>query len=160
MLRLFAVFLFTTLMLVLPGLANAEEAMAGSISVKDAWSRATPEGADVGVGYLTIVNDGDAPDRLVTADAEFASHAEIHQMKMEDGVMLMRPVPDGVIIPAKGTVAFSPESCHLMFMGLKSPLKEGGTVSGSLTFEHAGKVPVTFQVENMGASGPEGTHHH
>jgi copper(I)-binding protein len=159
MLRPFAVFLLAALMLV-PGLANAEEAKAGSISVKDAWSRATPQGAEVGVGYLTIINDGEAPDRLVSADAEFATQAEIHQMKMEDGVMLMRPVPDGVAIPAKGTIAFSPESYHLMFMGLKSPLKEGETVSGSLTFERAGKVPVTFQVENMGASGPEAGHHH
>jgi copper(I)-binding protein len=160
MLRSFAICSLAALILVLPGLASAEEAKMGSISVKDAWSRATPQGADVGVGYLTIINDGEAPDRLVSADAEFAGRAEIHQMKMEDGVMLMRPVADGVIIPAKGTVAFSPESYHLMFMDLKSPLKEGETVSGTLTFEHAGKVPVTFQVENMGASGPEAAHHH
>src|SRR5919108_3907020 len=41
--------------------AAAEDVTAGSISIKDAWSRATPEGANVGVGYLTITNDGDAP---------------------------------------------------------------------------------------------------
>ena len=139
--------------------AAAEDATAGPISIKDAWSRATPEGANVGVGYLTITNDGDAPDRLVSADADFAGQAEIHQMTMNNDVMQMRPVPDGVTIPAKGSVVFSPASYHLMFMGLKGPLKQGDAVTGSLTFEHAGKVNVTFQVEAMGASAPEAHHH-
>lgn len=139
--------------------AAAEDATAGPISIKDAWSRATPEGANVGVGYLTITNDGDAPDRLVSADADFAGRAEIHQMTMNNDVMQMRPVPDGVTIPAKGSVVFSPASYHLMFMGLKGPLKQGDAVTGSLTFEHAGKVNVTFQVEAMGASAPEAHHH-
>jgi hypothetical protein len=42
MLRSFAVFLFAALVLALPGLANAEEVKAGSISVKDAWSGQRP----------------------------------------------------------------------------------------------------------------------
>jgi len=152
--------LLTALVLALPDLTNSEQAQAGSISIMDAWSRATPEGADVGVGYLTIINDGDRPDRLVAAEADFAGQAEIHQMTMANGVMQMRPVEDGVTIPANGSVAFSPDSYHLMFMGLKSPLKQGDTVAGSLTFEHAGKVVVNFHVEAMGASAPEETHHY
>ena len=80
-----------------------------------------------------ITNDGDAPDRLVSAEAAFAGQAEIHQMTMNNGVMQMRPVPEGVTVPAKGKLVFSPDSYHLMFMGLKGPLKEGDTVAGSLT---------------------------
>ena len=157
MFRLFPA-LAIAMLLFLSG-AAAEDATAGSISIKDAWSRATPEGANVGVGYLTITNDGDAPDRLVSAEADFAGQAEIHQMTMNNDVMQMRPVPDGVAIPAKGSVVFSPDSYHLMFMGLKGPLKQGEAVTGSLTFEHAGKVNVTFQVEAMGAPAPEAHHH-
>jgi periplasmic copper chaperone A len=158
MFRLFPA-LAITMLLFLSGAAAAEDAKAGPISVKDAWSRATPEGADVGVGYLTITNDGDAPDRLVSAESAFSGQAEIHQMTMNNGVMQMRPVPEGVTIPAKGNVMFSPDSYHLMFMGLKGPLKKGDTVAGSLIFEHAGKVDVTFQVEAIGASAPEAHHH-
>ena len=87
MLRSFTVFLFAALVLTLPGLANAEEAKAGSISVKDAWSRATPEGANVGVGYLTITNDGDAPDRLVAAEA--VSLLMIDPVQFELGVQVI-----------------------------------------------------------------------
>src|SRR5215468_1058310 len=101
MFRLFLALAIAMLFL-LSGAAAAEDVKAGSISVKDAWSRATPEGADVGVGYLTIINDGDRPDRLVAAEADFAGQAEIHQMTMANGVMQMRPVEDGVTIPAKG----------------------------------------------------------
>ena len=158
MFRLFLALAIAMLFL-LSGAAAAEDVKAGPISVKDAWSRATPEGTDVGVGYLTITNDGDAPDRLVSAEAAFAGQAEIHQMAMNNGVMHMRPVPEGVTVPSKGKLVFSPDSYHLMFMGLKGPLKEGDTVAGSLTFKHAGKVEVTFHVESMGA-GPEGAHHH
>jgi periplasmic copper chaperone A len=158
MFRLFPA-LAITMLLLLSGAATGEDAKAAPISVKDAWSRATPEGADVGVGYLTITNDGDAPDRLVSAEADFAGQAEIHQMTMNNGVMQMRPVPEGVTIPAKANVVFSPDSYHLMFMGLKGPLKQGETVSGTLNFEHAGKLAVTFQVEAIGASGPEAHHH-
>jgi copper(I)-binding protein len=149
--RLFACAVLATL-LFLPGSADAEQ--AGAISVKAAWSRATPEGADVAVGYFTITNNGDAPDRLVSANADFAGQTEMHQMTMANGVMRMRPVPEGVTIPAKGSVVFSPDSYHLMFMGLKGPFKEGETVAGSLTFEHAGKVEITFNVKAMGASSP------
>lgn len=141
-------------MLLVPGAAAAEEAKAGSIAVKDAWSRATPEGADVAVGYLTITNSGDAPDRLLSASAAFAGQTEIHQMTMAHGVMRMRPVTEGVPIPAKGTVVLAPDSYHLMFMGFKEALQKGGTFLGSLTFEHAGKVGVTFHVQAMGAASP------
>jgi periplasmic copper chaperone A len=159
MFRLFPALAVVALLL-LPGAATAETAKAGSISVKDAWSRATPGGADVGVGYLTITNDGDVPDRVVSADAAFAGQAEIHLMKMDNGVMQMRPIPEGVTIPAKGSVVFSPNSYHLMFMSLKAPLEEGQTVEGTLTFERAGKVPVNFEVQAIGAAAPDATHHH
>ncbi len=131
--------------------ATAENA----ILVDKAWSRATPPGVEIGVGYLTIKNDGGTPDRLVSVSTPVAETAEIHQTQMQDGKMQMRPVPDGVPIPAKGTVTFEPAGYHLMLMGLKAPLEKGSTFPGTLTFEHAGTVDVTFSVAGMGASGPD-----
>src|SRR5262249_40864774 len=80
-------------LLFVPGSAFAEA--AGSITVEKAWSRATPGGAQVAAGYLTIINRGDTPDRLVSVSTSVAGRTEIHQMKMADGKMEMRPVPDG-----------------------------------------------------------------
>lgn len=131
----------------------AHEFKAGAIEIGHPWSRATPGGATVAAGYFVLKNTGTTPDRLVSASASFAGRAEIHEMGMKDGVMTMRPLPDGVAIPAGGTVALKPGSYHLMFLDLKSPLKEGTMVDGTLTFERAGSVPVQFKVEGVGAGG-------
>jgi periplasmic copper chaperone A len=137
-----------------PPLASAEQAETGSITVDKAWSRATAQGADIGVGYLTIKNNGDTPDRLVSVSAAVAEKVEMHQTQMVDGTMQMRPVPDGIPIPAKGTVMLEPAGYHLMLMGLKAPLQKGSTFGASLAFEQAGTVDVTFHVEGLGASAP------
>jgi hypothetical protein len=111
--------------------------------------------ASVGVGYLAITNGGDEPDRLLSANAAIAGQTEIHHTTMADGVMRMRPVPDGVPVPAKGTVMLEPNGYHFMFMGLTRPLKEGDAFPAKLTFERAGSVEVTFQVLGIGAQGPK-----
>jgi periplasmic copper chaperone A len=135
------------------GVASAET--VGTIAVENAWSRAVPEGASVGVGYLAIRNGGDEPDRLVSASTSLAAETEIHHTTMADGVMRMRPVPDGVPVPAKTTVMLEPNGYHFMFMGLTQPLKEGDAFPAKLTFEHAGNVEVTFHVLGIGAQGPK-----
>jgi copper(I)-binding protein len=133
---------------------------SGSIVVEDAWSRATPAGAEVAAGYFTVKNEGKDPDRLVSASSKIAARAEMHEMKMTNDVMTMRPVPDGVVIPPGGSVSFAPSGYHLMFMQLAAPLKEGEQFSGTLTFEHAGAIEVTFDVKGMGANAPGGHDHH
>ncbi|MGC1177986.1 MAG: copper chaperone PCu(A)C [Methyloceanibacter sp.] len=137
----------------------AEEATASSISIEHAWSRATPQGAQVAVGYLTIKNNGTAPDRLVSASAEIAGHTEVHQMSMTDGVMQMRQVTDGLPVPAKSSVVLEPNSYHLMFLDLKRQLQEGEQFSGALTFEKAGTIDVKFDVEGIGATAPKPNDH-
>jgi periplasmic copper chaperone A len=162
--RLRAAAWLTILGLVLAtGLAQPASAETGAISVETAWTRATPKGAKVAAGYLTIRNDGEEPDRLVGARAEFAGKTEIHLMNMVDGVMQMRPVSVGLAIPSKGTVTLEPNGYHLMFMELAQPLAEGETVSGALSFERAGDVPVSFEVMGLGAQAPgakDHDHHH
>jgi copper(I)-binding protein len=96
--------------------------------VTQAWSRATPGGAKVAGGYLTIVNTGPAADRLLSASTEIASKVEIHEMAVNDGVMTMRPVEGGLPIEPGRTVKFAPGGLHLMIVGLTAPLVEGDKV--------------------------------
>lgn len=146
-----------TFIAISPGLAH--EFKAGSITVEHPWSRATPGGAKVAAGYLTIDNHGTEPDRLVSATAEIAGHTGIHQMSMKDGVMQMRELKDGLTVPADASVKFEPNSYHLMFTDLKKPLQQGEEFSGTLTFEKAGTVDVTFEVEGIGAATPTSDEH-
>src|SRR5271154_1385273 len=93
---------------------RAEEVQAGDLVITQAWSRATPGGAKIGVGYLTIENKGSTPDRLTGASAEVAGKVEVHEMVMNNGVMTMRPLDKGLIIDPGKTVKLAPGGSHLM----------------------------------------------
>jgi len=140
------------LLLAVPA-ASAHDYKAGDLNIDHPWARATPHGAKVAGGFVAIANHGSADDRLVSATAEIAEHAEIHEMAMKDGVMTMRPLADGVVVPAGGEVALKPGGYHLMFIGLKRMLKQGESFVGTLTFEKAGTVEVSFTVAPIGAGG-------
>ena len=139
--------------------ATAHEVKAGALVLTDLWSRATPPSAPAGGGFLTITNTGDAPDRLIAVSTPEAGKSEIHEMKVEDGVMTMRPLANGVEIPAHGTVTLAPGGFHLMFMELKAPFAAGGKLPVTLTFETAGTVETFLHIEAIGAKGPAAMDH-
>jgi len=134
----------------------AQQFSVGDIVVEKPWARATPRGATVGAGYLTIRNNSAVADHLTGGTADFATAVEPHEMSMKDGVMTMRLVPDGIVIPPNGAVTLTPGGFHLMFQGLKRPLTKGEKVQVTLIFEHAGSVPVDFAVGAIGAMSPAG----
>jgi copper(I)-binding protein len=122
----------------------------GSLSIETPWLRATPPGAKVAAGYLRVVNDGAEPDRLVGASIAGAGTATVHAMTMNDGVMRMRALPDGVAIAPGQSVALEPSGLHLMFENLTRAFKPGERVEGNLVFAKAGTVPVVFAVGDIG----------
>lgn len=153
MARLRRVALAAALALLALGPAAAHEFKSGPIEVVHPWARATPPAAKVGGGYAEIRNDGPEPDRLVSVTAEVAGRVEIHEMAVKDGVMTMRPVEGGVPVPANGSAALAPGGYHLMMLELKRPLKAGESFAGTMTFEKAGTVAVTFDVQAIGSTG-------
>jgi copper(I)-binding protein len=136
--------------------ARAEEVKAGDLVITQAWSRATPGGAKVGGGYLTIENRGSAPDRLIGGSADVADKVQIHEMAMNNGVMTMRPLDKGLVIEPGKTVKLAPGGYHLMLLDLKSPLKQGDRLPVTLEFEKAGKVTLSLDVQGIGAQAPAG----
>jgi len=136
---------------------RADDVKAGDLTISQGWARATPRGAKVGGGYMTIKNDGSAPDSLVGASTDVAGKVEIHEMSMSNGVMKMRPLEKGLTVEPGKTVKLAPSGYHLMLMDLKSPLKQGEKVPVTLDFEKAGKVSVSLDVEGVGAQGPAGS---
>ena len=134
--------------------AFADSVKVGDLTIKDAWARATPKGAPVGVGYLTIQNDGATADRLTDVAVDFAK-VQVHEMSMNQGVMEMRKVSGGLEIPAHESVALKPGDYHLMFMQLRHPMVKGQSFKATLTFEHAGQATVDFPVMPVGSPGPD-----
>jgi periplasmic copper chaperone A len=134
--------------------ARAEEVKAGDLVITQAWSRATPGGAKIGGGYLTIENKGTSPDRLIGGSGDVAGKIEVHEMAMNNGVMTMRPLEQGLTIDPGKTVKLAPGGYHLMLFDLKSPLKQGDKLPLTLEFEKAGKVKLSLDVQGVGAQAP------
>jgi copper(I)-binding protein len=139
---------------ILMPLAMISAASAEDISVRQGWSRATPKGGEVAAGYLTIENHGSVPDRLLSVESPVSRKTEIHEMIVQDGITMMREVESGLPVPADTTLVLAPGGTHLMFVGLKEPLRENQQVPATLTFEKAGKIELTLDVGSVGAKGP------
>ncbi len=136
--------------------ALAADVVKGDIKISQPWSRATPGGAKVAIGYLTITNTGKTADKLIGGTSAAAPTFEIHDMTMTDGVMRMRRVEGGLEIKPGATVALKPGGLHVMFIDVKKPLKQGEKVKGTLVFEKAGAIEIEYDVAGIGASGPDG----
>ncbi|RCS24925.1 DUF1775 domain-containing protein [Phyllobacterium salinisoli] len=131
---------------------------AGPVEITGAFVRAMVPGAKVGGGYVKLDNEGGEADRLVAASSPAAKRVEIHEMTMENDVMKMRALQDGVKLPAGETVELKPGGMHLMFMDVAKPFREGDSVPVTLEFEKAGKVDVMFNVGGAAASSMEHQH--
>jgi periplasmic copper chaperone A len=134
--------------------AEAADYNVGSIHISQPWSRATPKGASSGAGYMTITNNGSAPDRVSCVSSDASAECQIHTMTMDNGVMKMRPVEGGLEILPGQTITLKPGGFHMMLLNLKHPLEAGGTMKATLKFEHAGTVDVDYPVAAIGAPAP------
>ncbi|RZJ08127.1 MAG: copper chaperone PCu(A)C [Rubrivivax sp.] len=119
-------------------------AAQAQVKVDDPWVRATvaPQKATGAFMQLTSAKRV----KIVAASSPVAGVVEIHEMKMEDGVMKMRAV-DALPLPAGEAVALKPGSYHVMLMGLKAPIKAGETVPLTLTVEGEDKKRETIEVK-------------
>ncbi|MBW8846467.1 MAG: copper chaperone PCu(A)C [Burkholderiales bacterium] len=122
----------------------ASFAAQAQVKVDDAWVRATvaPQKSTGAFMQLTSAK----PVKVVAASSPLAAAVEIHEMKMEDGVMKMRAV-EALPLPAGQAVALKPGSYHVMMMGLKAPIKAGDTVPLTLTVEGEDKQRTTIEIK-------------
>jgi copper(I)-binding protein len=125
----------------------------GDIQVRHPWSRATPPGAKVAVGYLEIRNHGAQPDRLLSATTPAAKRVEMHITEHAGEVAKMRQLR-AFEIPARERLALSPGGAHLMLVDIVEPLKKGQRFPMTLRFERAGELEVQFEVQELGSRHP------
>lgn len=143
-------------LLVLTAILSTAVSAANSptLRVEGPWARETAQGQSNGGAFVTFVNDSDQADSLVSASSPAAGEVQIHTMALDNGVMRMRQLPEGIAVPAKGRVELKPRSLHLMFIGLRGPLKIGTTVPVTLVFSKSGARTVEFAVKPATAMSP------
>jgi periplasmic copper chaperone A len=88
---------------------------------------------------------------------------EVHEMRMDAGVMRMRAV-DAIKLPAGQTVELKPGGYHLMLLDLKQPLALGDKVSVTLRFKdlqgNAFSQQLQVPVSRMPSSQDKAAHAH
>lgn len=132
--------------------AAQSDVKIGQLVIEAPWTRATPGGAKVGVGYVAIANLSEEEDRLRTARSPIAERVEIHAMMMNGGVMRMRELKQGLLLKPRAITELRPGGYHLMLIGLKRPIKEGDELALELTFEKAGTAKLSMLAAGIGAT--------
>jgi copper(I)-binding protein len=139
--------LFLSLMISVP-------ALAADVLIENAWVRAPAPGQAVVGGFLEITSPANDAV-LVSATTPVAGETELHEMRMKNGVMIMRPVPY-IRLPKGERVKLAPGGLHLMLMDLKKQLRAGDKVPLTLKILANRKTSlqkVTAEVRDPLASG-------
>ncbi len=124
--------------------ANAWAQASSTVTVKNAWVRATVAQQSATGAFMQLTAESDI--RVVQASSPIAGVVEIHEMAMENDVMKMRAVP-ALELPAGKTVELKPGGYHVMLMDLKGPVREGDLVSVSLVLENKAGQRETLEIK-------------
>lgn len=124
-----------------------------TVQVASAICRPTPVGRQMTGCYLTLTSA--AADRLVSASSPDAGRVQIHESRIESGMMMMHELREGLPLPAGEAVALAPGGNHLMLLGVTEPLVAGDSVALTLTFATSAPVEVTATVGQPAAPGGE-----
>jgi len=125
----------------------AHDYTAEGLKIDHPWARPTPGNLRVTAAYMSLQNSGGKADTLTAAKADIAERVELHESLVKDGKAIMRPMADGIAIPAGGTVELKPKGLHIMVMGLEKPLAVGDSFPMTLTFAERGDVDVEVKIE-------------
>jgi copper(I)-binding protein len=146
---------FLTAAVLLAGIATS--ALAQPVDVKHAWVRASVPGQNATGAFMIIT--ARSASRLVAITSPAAGVAEVHEMKMDNGIMRMRAVDGGLELPAGKPVELASGGYHVMLMDLKSALPKGSTVPMTLVLKDAKGVESRVELKLPVATGPVAHQH-
>jgi periplasmic copper chaperone A len=139
--------------------ASFSAALAADITIHDAYARSAGSFAKTGAAYFEVSNAAETADRLIEVRSDVAKLAQLHSVDtLENGVVAMRHLKDGLVIPASGSTLLKRGGTHVMFMGLSSAFEQGQVISVTLVFENAGELEVGIAVDLLrkpGEAGPK-----
>ena len=128
---------------------NAPSVKTGDLMLSGAWARQSFGKAVNSAGFMTIKNMGQNDDVLVGASSTISKRTELHTHIKDGDVMRMRRVKGGIKVPKGSGAELKPGGLHVMFIGLKEPLKAGTTFPVTLKFKNAGDVTLNMTAQKM-----------
>jgi copper(I)-binding protein len=138
---------------------SAATSYAQNVTVNDAWVRATVPGQKATGAFMKITAKDGAT--LVAASSPAAGVVQVHEMKMDAGVMKMRELKGGLPLPAGQAVELRPGSYHVMLMDLKAPLPKDTLVPLTLVVKNAQGVESKVELKvSVSAVAPDAAAQH
>jgi copper(I)-binding protein len=137
--------MLTAAALTLASFAAAAHCHCDAVAIDHAWARATVKGQMATGAFMTLTAKTDG--HLVAVASPLAGVAQVHEMKMEGGVMKMGEVKGGLALPAGKAVALKPGGYHVMLMDLKQPLPKDSTLPLTLVFKDARGVESRMEIK-------------
>jgi copper(I)-binding protein len=122
-------------------------AYAADVSVEQPYARATAPGQANSAAFMRLVNNG-AATALVAADSSAAEVVELHTHINDNGVMRMRKI-ELIELPAGKTTVLQPGGLHVMLIGLKQPLQEGGQIDLNLEYADGSQQQIDVPVKRV-----------
>lgn len=126
-----------------------------SIEIKEPWARMQEAGSQEAAGFVTLLNSGPEPDRLVSASADIAEKTEIWGIRVVGPGMRMCLYENGLKLPVDMAIQLKPRGYHLYFQGLRQPLIQGRKMPVTLQFEKAPAQTVELEIKAPGPVGPD-----
>ena len=150
---------FILLVIAFTGASTAQQTESNTAMpiVSGAWIKTTVPGGNVSAAYMQIKSP--TPLKLIKAESPVAGIVEIHNMKMNNGVMEMKAL-DALDVPPDRLVELRPGGVHVMLMNVKKPINRGDRVPLTLTFEGVGKRPMVVKLEVVAQENNSGANKH
>ena len=115
------------------------------LTITDGWAKAADDGTSAAFGMLK--NPTDKPITIIGAASPVAKAVQLHEVVMQDGSMVMQQKEGGFAIPANGMIELKPGGNHLMFMGIRRPIKPGTMVPVKLITDDGGVFRTTVMAK-------------
>lgn len=139
---------------------SAGTALAADVEIGAPWVRGTVSGQQATGAFMEVTSKNGAA--LVGVSSPVAGISEIHEMKMDGGVMKMRAMPR-LELPAGKPVTLGPGGYHIMLIDLKQSLRKGDSVPLTLKIEGKDRkvevIEITAEVRDLTAAAPAAQGH-
>ena len=129
-------------------LSACQQSGEQQLSVDEAWVSLPAVKGRPGAAYFTLTSSNE-PTKLISVTSPRFERSELHDSKMHNGTMSMRPMA-GAVFPKGGVLTFEPGGMHAMLFGVDPKLMPGDRIPLTFTFDPLPPVTVEAEVRAPG----------
>ncbi len=119
-------------------------AVQGDLIPSDAWVRLPAAGETTTTAFVTLKNATMYDVYVISATADVAGKVEFRDARKQGDAATQ--IVKNFTVPSYESLQMSPKGLHLILSDLKQPLKEGATVTLTLTVDGGSSVRVRAEV--------------